>query len=354
MQITPFGRIDVNVDDLPRINPTSDSEFSRRLREKRREIKLETPDRHEVDDGQTPDDAQPQSSRVERSDRTPDRRDKQERVQRKEQTEPEESDNRVIVDLEKAQPEARVGKKGETSAGKRLPFQSFSEEKKTVAPQSLLEGGTGMSAAADLQGMVPGLMAGSGEQGTTAKGVDNSNKLAAIQQNSESTAPSTGRAKQAASTHKPQAPKVLELSRQNKDSIFKSIAFSLSKGKSEALLLIDPPHLGALSVKLTMRGNDLFLQISAERPEVAKALKQDLLELKEILQDQGLNVQGFEVRTGSRHEQSRQARLFNNKHAMTGTEAANDDNDNSSQNAGAEAARMQRTFLYGSTVDFVA
>jgi len=85
------------------------------------------------------------------------------------------------------------------------------------------------------------------------------------------------------------------------------------------VLLLNPKELGSLAIQLSMEGKQLTLKLSAERPEVAEALLQNIDRLQHLLQEQGLVVQDFDVRTGQPGEHRQQALEFRRSRGISRT-----------------------------------
>jgi flagellar hook-length control protein FliK len=98
-----------------------------------------------------------------------------------------------------------------------------------------------------------------------------------------------------------------ELLAQARDSVFQQILVKLGDdGGGEMRLVLQPPDLGQLDLRLVMdQGNRLSLTIAAERQDLAQLLQRHLDELKQTLQQAGLDVAGAEVQTRSEYERQR-------------------------------------------------
>lgn len=98
----------------------------------------------------------------------------------------------------------------------------------------------------------------------------------------------------------------LELAEQARDSVFKQIAFRLSPEHGEMRMLLDPPELGQLDVRLTVdQAGKVTLNMLAERPELAVMLDKHMPELTRALAQSGLTVHQAAVEQQSQ-EQRRQ------------------------------------------------
>jgi flagellar hook-length control protein FliK len=99
-------------------------------------------------------------------------------------------------------------------------------------------------------------------------------------------------------THSPQA---LRLAEQARDSVFKQILLRVEGGGAEMRMLLDPPELGELDLRLVVdKGGSLKLSIAAERPELAWMLDKHMHELRSALAAHGLTLAQADVQTQER------------------------------------------------------
>jgi flagellar hook-length control protein FliK len=99
-------------------------------------------------------------------------------------------------------------------------------------------------------------------------------------------------------THSPQA---LHLAEQARDSVFKQILLRVEGGGAEMRMLLDPPELGELDLRLVVdKGGSLKLSIAAERPELAWMLDKHMHELRSALAAHGLTLAQADVQTQER------------------------------------------------------
>lgn len=90
----------------------------------------------------------------------------------------------------------------------------------------------------------------------------------------------------------------LQLLDQARDSVFKQILMKLNDDGGEMRMTLQPPELGELDLRLTVEGgNRLSLHIAAERGDMGQLLQRHLDELKQTLQQNGLEVTDAEVST---------------------------------------------------------
>lgn len=109
---------------------------------------------------------------------------------------------------------------------------------------------------------------------------------------------------------------------QARDSVFKQILFKLEGDGGQMRLRLEPPNLGELDLLLTVEnGNQLHLTIRAERGDLAEMLQRNLGELKQTLQNAGLDVTGAQIE--ARSDGARRA--LRDTDFGGGSTAANDD-----------------------------
>lgn len=100
-----------------------------------------------------------------------------------------------------------------------------------------------------------------------------------------------------------------ELLEQARDSVFKQILMQLTGDGGEMRLRLQPPELGELDLRLVVEnGNQLNLTIAAERGDMTELLERHLDELKQTLQQAGLEVTGASVQTRSEFAREQRAR----------------------------------------------
>jgi len=91
-----------------------------------------------------------------------------------------------------------------------------------------------------------------------------------------------------------------QLLEQARDSVFKQILLKLTGDGGEMRMRLEPPDLGELDLRLVVQGgNRLELTIAADRQDVAQLLQRHLDELKQTLQQAGLEITGASVQTRS-------------------------------------------------------
>ena len=94
---------------------------------------------------------------------------------------------------------------------------------------------------------------------------------------------------------------------QARDSVFKQILLQLQPEGGEMRVRLQPPDLGELDVRLVVEdGNKLSLTLSAERSDLNELLQRHLDELKQSLQQAGLEVTSASVQTRGEFERGQQ------------------------------------------------
>jgi flagellar hook-length control protein FliK len=115
-----------------------------------------------------------------------------------------------------------------------------------------------------------------------------------------------------------------ELIEQARDSVFKQILVKLTGEGGEMRLKLQPADLGELDLRLVMdQSNRLNLTIAAERQDMAHLLQRHLDELKQSLQQAGLEVAGAQVQTRGEFEREQRQRDAEPKGAAIAAEQDN-------------------------------
>lgn len=120
-----------------------------------------------------------------------------------------------------------------------------------------------------------------------------------------------------------------QLLEQARDSVFKQIMMKVNSEGGEVRMRLEPPDLGQLDLRMTVEGgNKLSLTISADRQDINSLLQRHLDELKQALEQSGLEITGAEVQTRSEFEHQQAER-----NAAEGGVAANDTTNNDAEKA---------------------
>jgi flagellar hook-length control protein FliK len=79
------------------------------------------------------------------------------------------------------------------------------------------------------------------------------------------------------------------------EQIEESAAKMLKKGPGRIVITLEPPNLGTLNVDVKVHNDMVRLVLIADNHEVKQVLQTNLDQLKTALQDQGLNMDRFDV-----------------------------------------------------------
>jgi flagellar hook-length control protein FliK len=82
------------------------------------------------------------------------------------------------------------------------------------------------------------------------------------------------------------------------DQVQTGLLKNMGQGVKQLSLELTPDNLGKLNVVLQVKGKEVQAVIKAETPEAEKMLAENLQQIKQSLEDQGLTVSKLEVRTG--------------------------------------------------------
>ena len=137
-----------------------------------------------------------------------------------------------------------------------------------------------------------------------------------------------------------------ELIEHARDSVFKQILLQLTGDGGEMRMRLQPPELGELDLRMVVEGgNKLSLTIAAERADLQQLLEKHLDELKQTLQQAGLEVTDAAIQSRSefaRDQQQRQQAADDGAAAAAADEAEH------------ASPAVRRVTLGGSGLDFWA
>lgn len=101
--------------------------------------------------------------------------------------------------------------------------------------------------------------------------------------------------------------KAYRMSEGNKPDVFKQVVehakVVVHDGKSEMTVQLKPENLGKLSLEIVAERGVLVAKFVAESQQVKQIIEANLPQLKDALESQGLNVQGFSVSVGDNSAQ---------------------------------------------------
>lgn len=295
--LTPFGRLETKLESLPAVAIDQEAEFKVSLREAIRISPIEAPARRERAGVDRPEDstAAPAEVRggepVEEHAQTPIVQRPEARPEQKEESEP--------VEVRVPTQGGRLGPRNILATKEAPEPDKKSQESEAASPPSP----TPKARPTPVTAVDP-LPPATQKAGTPA------NKSMVSAPAGRHRAGVRSKIVKSSPVRSKDAMNRVELARDHRDSIFRSITLALSKGHSEVLLLLDPPELGALGIRLKMEGNTLTLQLGAERKEVAMILRRHGEQLRQLLANEGLNVKDIHVQTDSRQDQHRQELEF--------------------------------------------
>ena len=96
----------------------------------------------------------------------------------------------------------------------------------------------------------------------------------------------------------------------NNEEVFKQVVehakVTLTADKSEMIMHLTPESLGKLTMKVVTEKGLMVAQFTAESQQVKQIIEANLPQLKDALESQGLNVQGFSVSVGQEGAQKQQ------------------------------------------------
>jgi flagellar hook-length control protein FliK len=89
---------------------------------------------------------------------------------------------------------------------------------------------------------------------------------------------------------------------------------NLGQGANRLTLNLTPDELGSVTVMLTVKDKDVQAVIRAETPEAAKILSENMVKVRESLEQQGLKVSKLDVQTNLAQQQDQSAWQGANQH----------------------------------------
>ena len=86
--------------------------------------------------------------------------------------------------------------------------------------------------------------------------------------------------------------------------IIDKISPQLARGMQEAIIDLEPPRLGRLHIRLLFEDNSLNARIHVRNIMVGEVVRGNLAQLRSVLADQGIQIDNFQVTTGSGDSQN--------------------------------------------------
>lgn len=119
----------------------------------------------------------------------------------------------------------------------------------------------------------------------------------------------------------------------------------VSNGVQQAEIRLDPPELGAMMVRVQVHGDQTQVQFHVTQPQTRDMLEQAMPRLREMLQEQGMNLADSHISQGGR-EQGEQQGGNGGGFAQEGA--------NGEISAEETAQSTNHTTSYGSGIDYYA
>lgn len=87
------------------------------------------------------------------------------------------------------------------------------------------------------------------------------------------------------------------------DALAGRITMNAAQDIKQVTIHLDPPELGSLELKLNVKDDQqTHVHVNVQNPQVKEALESSAHRLRDMLMDQGLELSGFDVQTGSQQE----------------------------------------------------
>ena len=84
------------------------------------------------------------------------------------------------------------------------------------------------------------------------------------------------------------------------DALSERISMNAAKDIKQVTIHLDPPELGSLELKMQIKDDQQTqVQVHVQNPQVKEALESSAHRLREMLANEGLELAGFDVQTGS-------------------------------------------------------
>jgi flagellar hook-length control protein FliK len=352
MQLTPFGRLEIKLEDLPTITDDprkTNSDFEKLFtkREPRKTVNKTEPSQADQEKGLPPTSPTPTL--------TPTHQPVAEKPQKpKEQGHTSDFTTPNQEGAEGFEDTLSLGNQGAKSRPTSAPQEKLSTRFKlspgrALRPQEPILGAS--ISAFPNQAQQLGSIKGDSNQSVSEVGRSNATHLGRAPGNKTKETQQHHKPQKAKTSYRSSDPKRAELAQTNRDSIFRQVTMALTQEGGSMFIAIAPPSLGHIALELKLDGDKLRLKIQAEHKEVTESLRQDLGHLKDLLLKQGMNVEEFDVRTGTQQEQAQGGADFEKSFGKTRGDGQD----------GMKAASSQETRLIsplrihkGNGIDFIA
>ncbi len=309
MQLTPFGRLEVKLDDLPTITDDprkTNGDFEKVFAKKGERKKVQETQPNQADQFQAPPPNTPtpglaptQQPKSENPEKPQDPSQSADPSPLNPGDQEEMGDTLSLTSQDpKSRPQASPQESGPTRF--KLSPGRVLRPKIQVLSTSISSSATAQTGAIQTE-------TGQGVGGVERSGTSNLGKSAG---NKSQETKETYKPKETRASYRSADPKRAELAKANRDSIFRQVTMALTQEGGSMFIAIAPPSLGHIALELKLEGDKLRLKIRAEHQEVSDSLRQDLGQLKSLLLSQGMNVEEIDVRTGTQQEQARDGEDF--------------------------------------------
>lgn len=104
--------------------------------------------------------------------------------------------------------------------------------------------------------------------------------------------------------------------------VAQQVAAFVRQGDDSAELNLTPPHLGKISLRITVQNDQASVVLSALLPEIREVIESSLPRLGELLEDAGLNLANAEVTTGQQQANENNAGSEDNHGDIDVTESS--------------------------------
>jgi flagellar hook-length control protein FliK len=89
----------------------------------------------------------------------------------------------------------------------------------------------------------------------------------------------------------------------------KAVLEQVDRSGGEAVIRLDPPELGSVSIHVRLTGDGVHLRVEADQPTTTTLLRDHTQDLSNLLGDRGLNLADVHVGNGSHGQSQRQDEL---------------------------------------------
>jgi len=132
--------------------------------------------------------------------------------------------------------------------------------------------------------------------------------------------------------------------------------FTLTKGRSEMKVQLEPKHLGKMTINLKVEDNKLLASIRVETTEAKMLIQDNVSQLKESLSEQNISIEKFDVYVQQDNHQSMEQHRFDElQKQMENEKKSNENGLNGSETEENEDFRPDKSRNFGyNTIELVA